>query len=145
MILRQWHTYLGVFIAPSVLFFALTGAYQVFDLHEPHGDYQPPPILQKLAQVHKKQTLVVRRRPAPRPGAGGPSRDAASRGPGGAPPPTGLGAALLKWFFALVSAGLAISTALGLWIGLSHVRRKVVAWSLLAAGTVLPLALLAVA
>ena len=30
---RQWHLYLGTFFAPSILFFALTGALQLFGLH----------------------------------------------------------------------------------------------------------------
>jgi uncharacterized iron-regulated membrane protein len=39
---RRWHSYIGLFIAPSVLFFSLTGAVQLFSLHEAHGKYQPP-------------------------------------------------------------------------------------------------------
>ena len=43
--IRRWHTYLGLFIAPSVLFFSLTGAVQLFSLHEAHGDYTPAPLV----------------------------------------------------------------------------------------------------
>ncbi len=42
--IRQLHLYLGTFFAPSIIFFALTGAIQLFGLHEGHpGEaYQPP-------------------------------------------------------------------------------------------------------
>jgi hypothetical protein len=167
LLLRQWHTYIGVFIAPSVLFFALTGAYQLFGLHEAHAGYQPPPVLAKLGMLHKKQVYALPRkggRPKAegRSGPGGEAAghaDAEARGPGtsgpdaarpGAgspegrqPPPTKLSTELLKWFFALVSVGLAISTALGVWIGLTHVRQKRLAWGLLVAGAATPLILLA--
>jgi len=68
--LRQWHSYIGLFIAPSVIFFSLTGALQLFSLHEAHGTYQPPAILEKLASVHKDQVLhraiIMIRRSRPR-------------------------------------------------------------------------------
>ena len=50
LLLRQWHGYLGAFIAPSVIFFALTGALQLFNLHEAHGDYRPAPIVERLSR-----------------------------------------------------------------------------------------------
>jgi hypothetical protein len=164
LLLRQWHTYIGVFIAPSVLFFALTGAYQVFGLHEPHAGYQPPPVLAKLGMLHKKQVYALPRkggrpkaegRGAPGGEAAGPARAGAethaaeAHGPGAGgpegrqPPATKLSTELLKWFFALVSVGLAISTALGVWIGLTHVHQKRLAWGLLVAGAATPLILLA--
>ena len=33
---REWHLYLRTLFAPSILFFALTGALQLFGLHEGH-------------------------------------------------------------------------------------------------------------
>ena len=57
--IRKWHAYLGLFIAPSVLFFALTGAVQLFGLHESHGDYRPPSLLEKLSTVHKDQKFAL--------------------------------------------------------------------------------------
>jgi hypothetical protein len=55
--LRQWHAYVGLFIAPSVLFFSLTGAIQIFNLHEAHGGYHPAVLLEKLSAVHKDQVF----------------------------------------------------------------------------------------
>src|SRR5579862_8066073 len=62
---RQWHLYLGTFFAPSIIFFALTGALQLFGLHEGHpGEaYQPPEWVQKLSSIHKDQTVSERRGP----------------------------------------------------------------------------------
>ncbi len=65
--IRQWHSYLGLFIAPSVLFFALTGATQLFGLHESHGDYRPPAIVEKLSSVHKDQVFELGHHTSPRP------------------------------------------------------------------------------
>jgi hypothetical protein len=47
----------------------------------------------------------------------------------------------LKWFFLVVALGLATSTSLGLWMGLTHVRHKRTGWVLLAAGVIVPVAL----
>src|SRR5881227_1671082 len=65
---RQIHLYLGTFFAPAILFFAITGALQTFSFHERSrgSSYDPPVLLMKLAQLHKKQTLaIVQKKPAP--------------------------------------------------------------------------------
>src|SRR5580704_16397624 len=58
---RLTHLYLGVFIAPALLFFAFTGALQTFSLHETTrgSSYKPPAWAVLLAQIHKKQTPIV--------------------------------------------------------------------------------------
>jgi hypothetical protein len=58
---RQFHLYIGVFTAPAILFFAITGALQIFSFHETTkgSNYKPPKILVELGQLHKKQTFVV--------------------------------------------------------------------------------------
>ena len=43
MQIRAIHTYVGMLIAPTVLFFACTGILQIYSLHEAHGGYTPPP------------------------------------------------------------------------------------------------------
>jgi hypothetical protein len=60
-LIRQIHLYFGVFIAPALLFFALTGALQTFSLHETTrgSSYKPPTWIVTLAQLHKKQTATV--------------------------------------------------------------------------------------
>jgi hypothetical protein len=223
MLVRLWHHYIGFLIAPSLLFFAATGALQLFSLHEAHGDYQPPALVQMLANVHKDQVFRAKpprgdggagsRRPqaddggaagdddaAPnatqaRAGAGGhhrhhddddataasnapasnaavsplaapsdatmqaanvaaPPANAASAAPPAGPaagPPAGgeahgpkLGTLLLKWWFLAVALGLIVSTCLGLWIGLTHVRRKWTALALFVVGAAIPVVLLLV-
>jgi hypothetical protein len=138
MRIRQWHSYIGLFIAPSVLFFALTGAAQLFDLHEAHGNYQPPAVVEKLSSVHKDQVFEFgdhHEQPAAETGAPHPGTeehgDKSERS-----------TVLLKIFFLLVALCLAVSTALGLWMGLTQMRRKPVAWMLVGAGTLIPIVLL---
>ena len=112
--IRLWHGYIGIFIAPSVIFFALTGALQIFSLHESHGSYTPPVIIEKLSSMHKDQVFEQKHHD---------DDDAQSKDNRQAPPPQQheagptLGTMLLKWFFLFVALALCASTALGLWIG----------------------------
>ena len=54
--IRIMHRYLGLFFAPTILFFAITGGLQMFGLHETArgSSYVPPQILVHLSQLHKK-------------------------------------------------------------------------------------------
>ena len=72
---RLFHLYLGVFATPAIIFFAVTGFLQTFSFHETTrgSDYKPPKLFVELAQLHKKQTLVVPQKKAPAPTAPGPS------------------------------------------------------------------------
>src|SRR3977135_3574218 len=58
---RLTHLYLGVFIAPALLFFAFTGALQTFSFHETTrgSSYKPPAWIVTPAQTHKTQTMAV--------------------------------------------------------------------------------------
>ena len=162
--LRQLHTLVGAFIAPSVLFFALTGALQLFSLHEAHGDYAPPPLIEKLGKVHKDQVFEAAQKPhQPKPqGAAhedaGHDHDADHDQELGTKPQAAaheaadhdhdhergpkLGTVLLKWVFLAVAVGLAVSTCLGVWMGIAHSRNKAAVWALLIAGAVVPVVLL---
>ncbi len=142
MNIRQLHAYIGLLIAPSVLFFALTGALQIFSLHEAHGGYTPPPLIEKLSSVHKDQVF-----------AAGHHHDAPPKAAAKAAPPKAdddddkgpaLGTVLLKWYFLAVALALALTTGFGVWIGLTHVRHRRVGWILVIAGAVLPIVLLLV-
>lgn len=145
---RRWHSYIGLFIAPSVLFFALTGSTQIFNLHEAHGSYQPPAIVEKLSSVHKDQVFAFGdHHTATEPPAGtaqsvsgsGPRTDAADDSDR-----TATSTLLLKWFFLVVALCLIVSTAFGIWMGLAQMRSKRLAWLLLVAGTFIPVGLLLV-
>jgi hypothetical protein len=142
--LRQWHAYVGMFIAPSVLFFSLTGIIQIFSLHEAHGGYHPAALIEKMSGVHRDQVFE-----APH-DHDAPDHDA----PHAAPDPAGgqpaaeedekqsVSTYVLKWFFTLVSLGLIASTLIGIWMGTTQIRRRGLAWTLFIAGTVIPVALL---
>jgi hypothetical protein len=145
MSLRQLHSYVGAFIAPSLLFFAVTGALQVFNLHEAHGDYRPPELVVRLSRVHKDQVFSLPRARAPQAAAHpDPSHDPGPRAEAPhmphAPPWSALA---LKWLFLAVAAGLTLSTLMGLWIAFATARRKGVILALFALGAALPIALVA--
>jgi len=139
---RQLHTYIGLFIAPSILFFALTGSLQLFNLHESHGAYHPPPLIERLGRVHKDQVFALDDDDAGPPAAPGGATHAAPEPPDHMDTSPRLSTYLLKWFFLAVALGLVTSTSLGLWLGLTHVRHKRVAWIVLITGAAIPIALL---
>jgi hypothetical protein len=138
--LRSWHAYIGMFIAPSVLFFALTGAVQLFNLHEAHGNYRPAPLVEKLSGVHKDQVFAAPHHDEPGPPGGKPKPGAGKSSDDDDAPR--LSTVVLKWFYLVVALGLASSTVLGLSIGLTHSRRQRWSWMLLLAGTLIPIVLL---
>jgi hypothetical protein len=142
--LRRWHSYIGLFIAPSVLFFSLTGALQIFDFHEAHGTYQPWVLIEKLAALHRDQVFE-----RPHEHDAPPENQAEPQAPP-APGPkpeadedkTSVATLALKWFFFAIALGLAGSTCVGMWMGLNLVRPRARAWALLLAGALAPVILL---
>jgi hypothetical protein len=137
--LRVWHTYIGIFIAPSVLFFALTGALQLFSLHEAHDGYQPAALLEKLSSVHKDQVFALKEHEEhpDAPAVAPPEKQPAEPEEHEAAPK--LGTVLSKWFFLGVALALSASTLLGLWIGLSLRHRRRTGWTMLILGALVPL------
>jgi hypothetical protein len=130
---RRWHSYVGLFIAPSVLFFALTGALQIFNLHEAHGRYVPAALVEKLSSVHKDQVFAFGDHHAAEPQSAPVAPEAEDRPP--------VSTTLLKGFFLLVAVALMLSTAFGIWMGL-QLRARRLAWTLLLAGALLPVGIL---
>jgi hypothetical protein len=152
---RQVHLYLGVFIAPMLLFFAFTGALQTFSLHETTrgSDYKPPQWAVTLAQLHKKQNIAPspKRPVAPEVKAAKPTKSPDAAAPGAALPGTAAPAATPpkpkshlpeKIFFLLVSVGLFTSTLTGIYMAYKYNRNKWIVTGLLLAGVILPIALL---
>jgi hypothetical protein len=152
---RLTHLYLGVFIAPALLFFALTGALQTFSLHETTrgSSYKPPAWAVMLAQIHKKQTPVVpvRRVPPPEKAADKPAPDksltATQSAPDAAPKqaetpaPKPHNALPLKIFFLLVAIGLFVSTLTGLYMSYKYIRNRSLITAILLAGIIIPVLL----
>jgi hypothetical protein len=136
-LIRQAHLYLGMLIAPSLLMFAASGAFQIYRLNDAKPGYTPPAVIKTLGELHKNQRLAAPPRP-PRPDA---KPGARARAPE-APPKTPLSRALLQGFALVVAVGLFVSTALGVWMGAVQSRWKVTARWLLLAGIVVPIAVL---
>jgi hypothetical protein len=147
MTVRRWHAYISLFVAPSVLFFAFTGAFQLFSLHETHGSYRPPELLEKLSSVHKDQVFRLgNHHRAPQTAASAPTSGAGMQAHAATQDndTTGRSTLAAKAFFLLVAVCLLLSTSLGLWMGLTQMRRKPVAWMLIIAGALIPAALLVI-
>jgi hypothetical protein len=163
--IRLIHLYLGVFIAPALLFFAFTGALQTFSLHETTrgSSYKPPAWAVTLGQIHKKQTTVVpvRRlppsdKPADRPDkpaekvatdksqavppVAQPAPNAPPKSPD-APAQKTHNALPLKIFFLLVAIGLFVSTLTGLYMSYKYIRNRALITAILIAGIVIPILL----
>jgi len=149
-ILRLLHLYIGIFIAPMLLFFALTGALQTFNLHEttPGSNYKPPALFVSLAQIHKKQTyLIPQRKSRPSEAKPGDAKTAdakpdAAKGDkpaAPAPEPPQKSHLPLKIFFLLVSLGLFVSTMTGIYMAYKFIRSRLLVTGLLIAGVVVPI------
>ena len=138
MQVRALHTYVGMLIAPTVLFMALTGIVQIYGLHEAHDGYTPPAILEKLGSVHKDQRFAAGHHHPP------PPAPAAKPGAAPAKPPQddddqpNMAIALLKAFFAAVSVGLIFSTLTGIWMALRQAAKRRAYILLLLVGAALP-------
>ena len=63
--LRKIHTYLGCLFAPMIILFAISGALQLFDLHQgpKDGSYTPSPIVKAISNLHMHQRLSSIRDP----------------------------------------------------------------------------------
>ena len=135
---------MGMFLAPTVILFAFSGALQIFRLQEapPGSTSQPPSWIVFLAGVHKDQ----RAESAP-PAKPAPPAAEAAPAPKPAAPPEGQPArrkrsTILMWFFALAAIGIITSTVLGIVMAFKYNRDRRVIWTLLAAGTLLPVVML---
>jgi hypothetical protein len=137
--IRQIHLYLGTFFAPTITFFALTGAVQTFGLHEDarDGSYHAPTWLSMLAEIHKDQSLE-------KPHRGPPPGVAPGRTSSGAPgaPRKAQASLPLKVFVAFMAIGLIVAATLGIYIAFKNIRARKLTWTLLVLGTALPVALL---
>lgn len=146
--IRDVHLYFSMLCAPSLLFFAVTGALQLFDLHEfkPGQSFEPPALLQELGMVHKKQLFALPRRPpqkGPDPAQGAAASPSAVA-PAEAARPASWKTLALKMFFLMTAIGLVLSTCLGIWIAVRPGRNRRLAWTLLLVGATAPALLLMV-
>jgi hypothetical protein len=115
MTLKRWlqvHRFLGLFAAPMVLLFAISGAWQVWDLHrsKKNGSYVAPAALGAGSSVHMAKP------------ASGPA--------GGA----------FRVLVTLVALSLAANAGIGVAVGLRLTQDRRWVWLCLSAGALLPLA-----
>ncbi len=116
-LLRKLHLYLGCLFAPTLIFFAVSGSWQLFNWHQSTKDksYVAPRALAALSYIHKDAHIPATpaRQPTP-----------------------------LRYFLCAAAIGLVISTVLGVIMAYRFSRQPLVATICLLAGTVLPALLL---
>lgn len=117
--MRLIHMYLGCFFAPLLILFTVTGAYQTFDLHEPHKEtgYQPSSLVKSFSQIHKNQRYDIT------PGFRGHSTP-------------------FRILVLLMSIALVVTLILGIIMAFRMTRERCLVWLTLVVGTVLPFVLL---
>ncbi len=59
--LRTIHLYIGCLFAPALIFFIVTGCWQIFRLNDAKkdGSYSPPAVVRVLSEVHVHQRYIV--------------------------------------------------------------------------------------
>lgn len=125
--IRQFHVYLSVFVAPTLIFFCLTGMLQTFRIPD---RTDAPAVMVKLAHLHRDTEFVQpppKKAAPPKPGAPKPEPKQTS--------PAKLG---LQTFFALGALVVVATTLLGLWMALAHNRRRGLLVGVLLLGCALP-------
>jgi hypothetical protein len=138
---RLVHRYSGLFFAPTILFFAITGGLQMFGLHETSrgNSYVPPAVLVRLSQLHKKGTLYLPPRRVTPAVANKPDLPKPPEGP---PPLPAHNRLPTRIFFAATALALLVSTRTGIVMaGNSSVENQSLSSSL-AAGILFPVILL---
>lgn len=150
--IRLLHRYMGLFFSPAILFFAFSGALQTFNLHKAnaHTGYAPPMWILDMAQIHKSQNMNVSKgkikSKKAKSNAADPESDAADSESDDAPAPKAANlrhsALPVKWFVVIMSAGLMLTTVLGIYMSFQYGGDPRLAWGALLAGTLVPLVLL---
>jgi hypothetical protein len=114
---RTLHLYLGCLFAPMLIFFAVTGSWQLFNWHESKKDrsYTAPPALAALSFVHKNAHVP-----------GTPGRQSTP----------------LRYFMLAAAAGLVTTAVIGVVMAYRFSQRPMVATVCLFSGIALPMALL---
>ena len=115
--LREIHLYLGCLFAPVLIFFAVTGAWQLFSLHRGRKDhsYIPPKAVVVASEVHQFQHI------------GGAGSEAATP---------------LRYFILAAAIGLVTTTCLGIIMAFRYGQSRAWAVICLASGLIIPVAIL---
>lgn len=143
--LRQIHLYLGVLFAPSILFFAFTGAYQTFRWQENGTLGALSPIASQMAAIHKNSALEKVENAPPRRenlSQAAPRQEPSEEAENAAEPARRDRSLPLKTYVFLMSLGLITSTGTGVALAFKYNRSRRLIWGLLVFGTLLPIGLL---
>lgn len=142
--LRRYHHYLGLFFAPMILLFSISGALQTFRLQEVRGyGGTPPNWIIWLASVHKDQGPPrPPRAEQPTEKAKAPGEAAKPRGDRERAGPKRPSPLPLKIFVVALAIALAFSTITGIVIALSINSMRRISIVLLVAGAIVPMILL---
>lgn len=113
LFLRRLHLYLGCLFAPALLFFAISGAWQLYRFHDSKkdGSYNAPRAVEALSAVHMNSHL--------------PGKRASEYTP-------------LRTFSLLAAAGLVVTTALGVVMAFRFSRTVFAPLLCLLAGVIIP-------
>ena len=147
--LRRCHYYLGVFFAPMIILFALSGALQTFRLQEEKGwGSEPPAWIVWMGSIHRDSKLPKAKAPEIAPAdAGKPVADAGkpvaevvkAQMPKLKPPQANK--LPMQIFMVVMSVALLISSFLGIAIALNSKVTRQGSLVMLALGALVPLAL----
>jgi len=115
--LRQIHLYLGCLFAPLIIYFSMSGAWQVFRLNDIPKNESPTAIrslFHELSKPHKSSTL--------------PGQD----------PKTGR-STVFNWIAFSMALGLISTTMIGLLLAFRYNRSTRLVWFCLLGGILLPI------
>ena len=141
-LIRQLHLHFGIFFAPAILLFSLSGALQTFEWHasDDDGKYTAAPWIRNIAAIHMDQRLAGPLKAVPQ--VVEPTT-ADSHITGSelkqAPPHSSFP---LKCFVFLMSIGLVFSTFTGIYMALKMRNSRPTLLLSLAAGTLMPIVML---
>jgi hypothetical protein len=112
--IRNVHLYLGCIFAPLLIFYAITGAWQCFDLHSNYKDGTnfAPPLVREMSRVHMNAKVVLY--------------------------PSGRAPGYFRYYVLVMSIGLVSTSLLGVVMALKVIRRKWLVWACLGMGVLFP-------
>jgi hypothetical protein len=129
---RRLHVLLGLFFAPAIVCFALSGVFMVLGFHKARGEMEAPAWIAKLAEIHRKQSVSPLVKSAPKAPA-----DKTEKAAGEIVP-----SIPFRVFVVALGTGLVVTTLLGVWMAYKSPRDRKLVWKMLALGLVIPIVLL---
>ena len=152
--LRRYHYYLGVFFAPMIIMFALSGALQTFRLHEDKGwGSEPPTWIVWMASIHRDSKLPKVQPPEaehdeaeaeaakPAIALAQPAKPEAAEPAAAKPKPPQVNKLPMQIFMVVMSVALLLSSLMGITIALNSRATRQASLVMLALGSLVPLAL----